>query len=103
MDDSTAVAPSIKGTWFLALAALAYEKIANRRSEQEGAAEGDAIDDDEGTEDASGSASEAPASGTSTPKETASVNGASGVNAKGGRVQATTMAGGRRRKTVRKK
>ena len=97
------MAPSIKGTWFLALAALAYEKIANRRSEQEGAAESDAIDDDEGTEDASGSASEAPASGTSTPKETASVNGASGVNAKGGRVQATTMAGGRRRKTVRKK
>lgn len=95
VDSSTAVAPSIKRTWFLAMLSQTYDKITYQLYAQGQANTGatDDIDDD----DASGTASDAPASGTVTPKE----NGA-GAGAAKGRA-ATTMAGGRRRKVVRKK
>lgn len=88
MDSSTAVAPSISGTWFLTLISKLYAKIIKRKSSDSVNADGEDIDE---ADDASGTASDAPGSGTTTPKE-----------AKGGRM-ATSMAGGRRRKAVRKR
>ncbi|KAI0349414.1 DnaJ-domain-containing protein [Trametes cingulata] len=97
VDSDTAVAPSIKRTWFLSLVTSLLRKAAKRdgakiedaNAEPEGAGD----DSDEG----SGTASDAPGSGTVTPKE----GGAAG-GSKNGRA-ATTMAGGRRRKAVRRK
>ena len=97
-----AAAPAIKRTWFLALLLLAYRKITGEKSEHGSAAAADGEDIDvNDADDASGTSSDAPGSGTATPKEGAGANGSNGA-LKGGRV-ATSMAGGRRRKTVRKK
>ncbi|KAJ3529210.1 hypothetical protein NM688_g7883 [Phlebia brevispora] len=90
VDSSNAVAPSIKRTWFVALLLKAYGKIVRRESAPDNASGEDGGDIDE-KDDASGTTSDTPTSGTATPKD-----GANGA-AKGGRV-ATTMAGGRRRK-----
>ncbi|KAF7793655.1 hypothetical protein EIP86_004770 [Pleurotus ostreatoroseus] len=96
VDSTTAVVPSIKRTWFLAMLAQLYDKIIHGQSAHDDVDANDMGDIDD---DASGTASDAPASGTVTPKEKENGSGA----VKGGRV-ATTMAGGRRRKaTVTKK
>ena len=95
VDSTTAVVPSIKRTWFLAMLAQLYDKIIHGQSAHDDVDANDMGDIDD---DASGTASDAPVSGTVTPKEKENGSGA----VKGGRV-ATTMAGGRRRKAVRKK
>ena len=89
VSSETAVAPSIKRTWFLALVTGLLGKVTRR--------DGSAIESTgPGGEEEEESAadSDAPGSGSVTPKE---------GGAKNGRAVATTMAGGRRRKAVRKK
>ncbi|PCH41045.1 DnaJ-domain-containing protein [Wolfiporia cocos MD-104 SS10] len=88
----SATPPSIKRTWFVALVLALYVKVARRTDHQSNGE--DALGDSEEADDAS--ASETPRSGTTTPKEA----GMSQVKAS--RVP-TTMAGGRRRKVVRKR
>ncbi|GJE84200.1 DnaJ-domain-containing protein [Phanerochaete sordida] len=89
VDNSTAVPPSVRRTWPAVLAASLYAKIVGSRKDVD-------QDDNEESEDGSGTASDAPGSGTVTPKgrRTRAANGAAA---------ATSMAGGRRRKVVRKK
>ncbi|KAH9943460.1 DnaJ-domain-containing protein [Epithele typhae] len=88
VDYDSAVAPSMGGTWFLALVAGLVQKAARR----DGSATEETRPETE-TEETEGS--DVPGSGSVTPKE----EGAGRT----GRAQATTMAGGRRRKNVRKK
>lgn len=89
VDSSTAVPPSFRRTWPAVLVSSLYAKIVGSRQvvDQE---------DNEDSEDGSGTASDAPGSGTVTPKERKARAG------NGGPV-ATSMAGGRRRKAVRRK
>ncbi|EKM59234.1 uncharacterized protein PHACADRAFT_249533 [Phanerochaete carnosa HHB-10118-sp] len=89
VDNSTAVPPSFSRTWPVVLASSLYAKIVGGQK---------AVDqeDKEESEDTSGTASDAPGSGTVTPRERKT------RTANGGPV-ATSMAGGRRRKAVRKK
>ena len=95
MTSETAVAPSIKRTWFLSLVTGVLGKVTRR--------DGSAIEEEASTggedEGDSGSVagSDAAGSGTVTPRE-----GRAG-GARNGRAAATTMAGGRRRKAVRRK
>ncbi|RPD67186.1 DnaJ-domain-containing protein [Lentinus tigrinus ALCF2SS1-7] len=92
VDSSTAVAPSIKRTWFLSLVTELVGKVTRRDGtmiEKASSADGEESDDGSGT------GSDAPGSGAVTPKE--------GSGLKNGRAAATTMAGGRRRKAVSKK
>ena len=87
VDRSTAVAPSIKRTWFLSLVTGLVGKVTRRDgSAIENASSADGEDSDDG--------SDAPGSGASTPRRGATRNG---------RAAATTMAGGKRRKAVSKK
>lgn len=72
------------------LASSLYAKIVSSRASDE---KTDDQEDGEASEDGSGTASDAPGSGTVTP------NGRKGNGARA----ATSMAGGRRRKAVRKK
>ncbi|KAI0686431.1 DnaJ-domain-containing protein [Cytidiella melzeri] len=93
VDNSTAIPPSVRRTWFVSLVTSCWEKhIPSRKSTGAGSAKGDQEDNGE-----SQSGTEGPGSGTVTPKE-----GANGSKS-GGRAAATSMAGGRRRKAVRKK
>ena len=92
VSSETAVAPSIKRTWFLSLVTSMLGKVARRDG---GAIDGGSAEEGESTEDGVSTAgSDVPGSGSVTPKE-----GGAGR----GRVAAATMAGGRRRKAVRKK
>ena len=97
VDSETAVAPSIKRTWFLSLVTGLLGKVAGRDGAIEGAGQEGAAGEDE-SDDASGVSSDAPGSGTATPKE-----GSDSGRSRNGRIAATTMAGGRRRKAVKKK
>lgn len=102
VDSETAVAPSIKRTWFLSLVTGLLGKVAGRdgaieSAGQEGAGQEGAVGGDE-SDDGSGVSSDIPGSGTATPQE-----GNDSVRARNGRVAVTTMAGGRRRKAVKKK
>ena len=97
MDSETAVAPSIKRTWFLSLVTGLLGKVAGRDGAIEGAGQEGAAGEDD-SDDASGVSSDAPGSGTATPKE-----GSDSGRSRNGRIAATTMAGGRRRKAVKKK
>ncbi|KAI9001034.1 DnaJ-domain-containing protein [Trametes punicea] len=98
VDSETAVPPSIKKTWFVSLVTSLAGKVVRRdKARGKGASA-----EPEGTENAdsdggSGTASDAPGSGAVTPKE-----GSTSGGTKNGRL-ATTMAGGRRRKVVRRK
>ncbi|KAI1795210.1 DnaJ-domain-containing protein [Ganoderma leucocontextum] len=96
VNSDTAARPSIKGTWFLSLVTGLLGKVAGRDgaigSGQEGAAGEDESDD------GSGISSDVPGSGTATPKEGNNAGGS-----RNGRIAATTMAGGRRRKVAKKK
>lgn len=93
LDESTAVPPSVKRTWFLGLIGNLVSKVTKRESSDSVDKDLEDEDRDESqTEDGTaGSTSDAPGSGTVTPKD-----------GKGGR-GAATMAGGRRRKAVRKR
>lgn len=95
VDDSTAIPPSLRRTWFISLVLSLWNKyVPSRKLAGETIAEVDQDDIDE-----SQSGTEEPGSGTVTPKE-----GANGLGSKApGRAAATSMAGGRRRKAVRKK
>ena len=97
MDSETAVAPSIKRTWFLSLVTGLLGKMAGRDGRIASAGQDGAVAEDE-SDDASGVSSDAPGSGTATPKE-----GSDSGRSRNGRIAATTMAGGRRRKAVKKK
>lgn len=97
MDSETAVAPSIKRTWFLSLVTGLLGKVAGRNGAIESAGQEGAAGEDE-SDDASGVSSDAPGSGTATPKE-----GSDSGRSRNGRIAATTMAGGRRRKAVKEK
>ena len=98
VDSDTAVAPSIKRTWFLSLVTGLLRKVARRDGATiEGGLGHDAASEEE-SDDVSGASSEVPRSGTTTPREG---NGAGGT--KNGRAAATSMAGGRRRKAVKRK
>ncbi|KAH9853494.1 DnaJ-domain-containing protein [Lenzites betulinus] len=92
VDSDTAVAPSIKRTWFLGLVTRLAQKVRGDEAAIDGA--GKEQEGGEESDGGSGTASDAPGSGTVTPKE--------GGGAKSARA-ATMMAGGRRRKVVRKK
>ena len=91
MDNSTAVAPSLNKTWPFLLASALYAKLTGKASSEDSGSAGDQEDDE--SEYGSGTASDSPASGTVTPRERRG----------GGPRTATSMAGGRRRKQVRKK
>ncbi|KAI0347267.1 DnaJ-domain-containing protein [Trametopsis cervina] len=91
VDESTAIPPSIRRTWFVSLVTGLYVKFAAKKSADEASPE---VDEDDIDESASGT--EGPGSGTVTPKDGTGVKPT-------GRAAATSMAGGRRRKVVRKK
>lgn len=86
----TAVPPSVSRTWPVALVKVLYSKI--KSSSSENSREG--VEDVDGSDDAT--LSDVAGSGTVTPKEE------DAQQTKAGRV-AATMAGGRRRKAVRKR
>ncbi|KAH9951606.1 DnaJ-domain-containing protein [Amylocystis lapponica] len=92
VDSNMAIPPSLTRTWFLSLIMALYDKVNTRKTGEAPAATGDADDSD----DASGSASDAPGSGATTPHEGAA------AGAKGARGP-TAMAGGRRRKAIRRR
>ncbi|KAI0832395.1 DnaJ-domain-containing protein [Trametes gibbosa] len=94
VNSDTAVAPSIKKTWFLGLVTSLVQKVARRDGETIDDASAELEGKGEESDSGSGTGSDAPGSGTVSPKE--------GSGAKSGRA-ATMMAGGRRRKVVRKK
>ncbi|KAI0796690.1 DnaJ-domain-containing protein [Abortiporus biennis] len=96
LNSSTAVPPSISRTWFLALVVNLYTKVVKRGSSSgtENLVDDESLED---TDDGSVTNSDAPGSGTSTPKE-----GNGGTALKASR-SAATMAGGKRRKAVRKR
>ncbi|KAI0774251.1 DnaJ-domain-containing protein [Fomes fomentarius] len=96
VNSDTAVAPSIKETWFLALVTRALGILGGRDGSTIERGENGA---DEGSDSGSVDASDVPGSGTTTPGEGNGTGGATG-GAKNARVVATTMAGGRRRKAV---
>ncbi|KAI0661004.1 DnaJ-domain-containing protein [Cubamyces menziesii] len=100
VNSDTAVPPSIKRTWFLSLVTRLVGKAVRRDGTKiEGASaepEGEGEDSDGG----SGTGSDVPSSGAVTPKEGSTSGGGS---VKGGQRAATTMAGGKRRKAVRRK
>jgi len=96
VDSNTAIPPSLKRTWFLSLVINFYAKIAKRVSPtSEDGASAAADGDLEDSDDASATASDAPGGATNSKNATA-------PSARGGRT-AATMAGGRRRKAVRKR
>ena len=101
MNASTATMPSIKRTWFLALVGLVYTKVVKRSGLQsESSDSAEETKDLDGSEDGySTSTHDAPGSGSVTPKD----NGA--PPAKEGKASraAATIAGGRRRKGLRKR
>ncbi|CCM01606.1 uncharacterized protein FIBRA_03666 [Fibroporia radiculosa] len=101
VDSDTAVPPSIRRTWFAALVAALYRRVANRASTEaeNGMAERGGLDP-EGSDDGSAAASDTPGSGATTPNSKAAKDTAGLGN--GGRA-AAAMAGGRRRKAVRKR
>jgi len=99
VDNSTVIPPSMKGTWFLALVTKLGSKILKRGKSGSSGTDGSVEEDGslEDTDDGSATNSDAPGSGTVTPKE-----GAASAPLKASRA-AATMAGGRRRKQVRKR
>ncbi|CAL1700734.1 unnamed protein product [Somion occarium] len=91
VNESSAVRPSLRKTWFLALVSDLISKVVRRDSPGTNATDG--IDeDDEGSV-----ASDVPGSGAVTPSE------GSSAGVKPASRKATAMAGGRRRKNVRKR
>lgn len=101
MNASTATRPSIKRTWFFALAASVYSKAVKRSGNQsESRDSGENHGDLEGSEDEySTSTNDAPGSGTVTPKD----DGAPPPKGGKARGAGATIAGGRRRKANRKR
>lgn len=97
IDSSNAEPPALKRTWFLALIIMLFDKMTKRAShvteDEDVSANGDLEDSDT----APGTSSDARGGGDATSK------GPPRPGTKGGRVAATTMAGGRRRKVVRKR
>jgi DnaJ homolog subfamily C member 1 len=95
VDSSTAIPPSVRRTWPVVLASTLFTKLSGRTISGESK---DAVDQEEigEDEDGSGTASDAPGSGTVTPTKRR-------ARATNGSAVATSMAGGRRRKAVRRK
>lgn len=91
VDESTASRPSMKGTWFLALVGNMVSKLGKRDSAGTSAAEAEIDETDDSMSDMGGS-------GTVTPSEGSGAGGS-----KAGKAAATTMAGGRRRKNLKKR
>ena len=95
VSSETAVAPSIKRTWFLSLVTGLLGKVTRRDGTSiEGTSPEEADGEDE-TDDGSVASSDVPGSGAATPREGGGTGGG-----KNGRAVAATMAGGRRRKGV---
>jgi len=95
VDDSTATPPSWRRTWFVSLAASQWAKLFPSSTTVPTDHEEEATEDD-----ASQSGTDNPGSGAVTPNGSSTSSG----NGKArGAPAATSMAGGRRRKTVRKK
>ncbi|KAI0732954.1 DnaJ-domain-containing protein [Fomitopsis betulina] len=92
----TAIPPSLRRTWFVALLISLYTKVAKKGASAPdvGGTQADGAE----SEDSSATGSDAPGSGTVAPK-----NGSATGSLKGGRVASATMAGGRRRKAVKKR
>ena len=99
VNSDTATPPSWRRTWFIALLISLYRKVAKKGASAAdvGGAQTDGVEAYD-SEDGSATGSDAPGSGTVTPK-----NGSATGSLKGGRAAAATMAGGRRRKAVRKR
>ncbi|KZT12474.1 DnaJ-domain-containing protein [Laetiporus sulphureus 93-53] len=98
VDSNTAIPPSLKRTWFISLMIRLYERMTAGKNAASGDNTKATTDADlEDSDDASASASDIPGSGAATPKE-GTVSGA-----KKGRAAAAELAGGRRRKAVRKR
>lgn len=96
LDRGTAVAPTIRGTWFLSLVTSLVEKVAGRNgSTAESTTRSETDGGDESEDGSTGLGSEGGGSGTVTPREEGGP-----TKGKMGRASATTMAGGRRRKGV---
>ncbi|OBZ70395.1 putative J domain-containing protein C2E1P5.03 [Grifola frondosa] len=94
VDSNTAVAPSLKTTWFPSLVIHILGRVTKRGTPTD---DGPTDNGDAGeTEDGSATTSDVPGSGAVTPKE------GTAPALKNGRI-ATTMAGGRRRKAVKKR
>ena len=93
MDETTATRPSMKETWFLALVGKGMSKLGKRDSPGASGEEGEIDENDESSSDMGGSGSVTPSEGS----------GAGGKAGRAGKAAATTMAGGRRRKNVRKR
>lgn len=103
IDASTAVKPSLRSTWFVALIETLYRKVTGKKDrvsvpetpsangEFKGNGSAPDVDSDD---DSSTTGSEAPGSGASTPRR----NGESTA-----RLGPTSKAGGMRRKAVRRK
>ncbi|KAK7695869.1 hypothetical protein QCA50_000507 [Cerrena zonata] len=90
VDESTATRPSMKGTWFLALVGNIVSKLGKRDSTGTSAEEAEIDENEDSSSDMGGS-------GTVTPSD------GSGAGKKAVKAAATTMAGGRRRKNVKKR
>lgn len=94
VDESTATRPSMNGTWFLALVGRAMSKLGKRDSPGTSVKEGEIDEEDESSSDVGGS-------GTVTPSDGSGTGGSKAGRA--GKAAATTMAGGRRRKNVKRR
>ena len=99
VNSDTATPPSLRRTWFVVLLISLYRKVTKKGASASGpgGAQTDGVEAYD-SEDGSATGSDAPGSGTVTPK-----NGSATGSLKGGRAAAATMAGGRRRKAVRKR
>ncbi|KIP10701.1 hypothetical protein PHLGIDRAFT_125394 [Phlebiopsis gigantea 11061_1 CR5-6] len=96
VDSSTAIPPSWRRTWPCVLVSSLYAKVRGGASATGSEDSVDPEDDVDDSESASGTVSDAPGSGTVTPnKRRTRVTSNAPVQ--------TSMAGGRRRKTVKKK
>ncbi|KAI0921080.1 hypothetical protein AcW1_004826 [Taiwanofungus camphoratus] len=93
VNSDTAVPPSLKRTWFLSFLIGLYHRLIKRTGLE---LESRPVENGDDTDDASATASDVPGSGAATPKEMH-------APAKSGRATAAVMAGGRRRKAVRKR
>jgi len=94
LDSSTAVKPTVADTWFLALARSLPQKVMsliNGTGSADANANGESTEEDDGDDNSSTTTSEVTASGASTPRDDGKVRGP------------TVMAGGKRRKAIRKR
>ncbi|KAF8974481.1 DnaJ domain-containing protein [Flammula alnicola] len=107
IDSSTAIKPTISNTWFLALLKSSFRRLTGKTSGDEPLPEtpsaasapktqNDSAPDVDSDDNSSTTGSEAPGSGTSTPRRGEEAKGAA-------RLGPTSKAGGMRRKNVRRK